>query len=81
MHVHSSLIKTSLLGIVPVLAEQIFKDIDAKKNSGIEFEVRHPAGILTDTVRRPVDSVKLIEESLYALGHWFNHLVCVYHSQ
>jgi hypothetical protein len=27
-------------GIVPVLAEQIFKDIDAKKNAGIEFEVR-----------------------------------------
>ncbi len=28
------------IGIVPVLAEQIFKDIDAKKNAGIEFEVR-----------------------------------------
>ncbi len=27
------------IGIVPVLAEQIFKDIDAKKNAGIEFEV------------------------------------------
>jgi hypothetical protein len=24
---------------VPVLAEEIFKDIEAKKNSGIEFEV------------------------------------------
>jgi hypothetical protein len=30
-------------GIVPVLAEEIFKDIEAKKNSGIEFEVSDEA--------------------------------------